>query len=130
MIGLAFLQSGLAHYPATGVVMHPSDWMQIRLLKDADGKYILGDPGADVAPVLFGRPVVESEGISPGNFMVGDFKRAARLYDRWQPIVEAGYVNDDFTKNMVTLLAEERVALAIRQATALIYGNFDTALGL
>lgn len=128
VIGMALLQSSLARFPANGVVLHPSDWMRIRLIKDADGKYVLGDPGAEVSPVLFGRPVVESEGMTPNKFLVGDFKRAARLYDRWQPIVEAGFVDDDFTRNMVTLLGEERVALAIRQSGALIYGDFDAAL--
>lgn len=123
-VGLAMLQSALAKYPANGIVMHPSDWMRIRLLKDGDGKYILGDPGADVQPILFGRPVVESEAIAVDKFLVGDFRRVGRLYDRWQPIVEAGYVNDDFIKNLVTLLGEERIALAIRRAGAVVYGEF------
>jgi hypothetical protein len=40
-IGLAILQNALADLPADGIVIHPSDWMRMRLLKDGDGKYIL-----------------------------------------------------------------------------------------
>jgi HK97 family phage major capsid protein len=41
-LGLAILQSALAEHPASGIVMHPSDWTRITLLKDADGNYIVG----------------------------------------------------------------------------------------
>lgn len=47
-IGLALLQNALADLPADGIVIHPSDWM--RLLKDGDGKYILGILAAMLPP--------------------------------------------------------------------------------
>ena len=93
-------------------------------MKDADGKYILGDPQAVVQPSLFGLPVVATKAMTVDKFLVGDFASAGTLYDRWQPRVETGYVNDDFTRNLVTVLAEERVAFAVKQATALTYGDF------
>ena len=82
-IGLAILQNALADLPADGIVIHPSDWM--RLLKDGDGKYILGDPGSNVAPVLFGLPVVATPAMDLDKFLVGNFQAAATLYDRWAP---------------------------------------------
>lgn len=124
-IALAILQATLADYVPSGIVMHPSDWMRIRLLKDGDGKYLLGDPGANVEPRLFGLPVVATTGMAIDKFLVGDFQAAATLYDRWQPRVEVSTEHADyFVKNLVAVRAEERLALAIKQAGALIYGDF------
>jgi HK97 family phage major capsid protein len=124
MIGLALLQTALAEHPATGIIMHPADWTRITLLKDANGNYIFGNPGTAVEQRLFGKPVVTTQAIALDKFMVGNFANAATLYDRWQARVEIGYENDDFTRNMMTVLAEERVALALKDTSALVYGDF------
>ncbi|MBA3651987.1 MAG: phage major capsid protein, partial [Chthoniobacterales bacterium] len=124
-IALAILQGALADFAPSGVIMHPSDWMRIRLLKDADGKYLLGDPGAQVTPMLFGLPVVPTTAMTIDKFLVGDFPAAATLYDRWEPRVEVSTEHADFfVKNLVAIRAEERIALAIKQAGALIFGDF------
>lgn len=124
-IALAILQNALADEPADGIVLHPSDWMRMRLLKDADGKYLLGDPGATVAPVLFGLPVVETKSMTVDKFLVGNFQRAARLYDRWQPMVMVSTEHSDFfTRNLVAILCEQRLAQAIKNPLALTYGDF------
>lgn len=48
-------------------------------------------------------------------FLVGNFQRAATLYDRWTPRVEVSTEHADFfTRNLVAILAEERIALASR----------------
>lgn len=124
MVGKAILQCALADYPATGIVIHPADWWRMRMLKDADGKYILGDPQQVVQPSLFGLPVVATKSMAIDTFLVADFQSAGTLYDRWQPRVETGYVDQDFTNNMVTVLAEERIAFAVKNALALTYGDF------
>jgi HK97 family phage major capsid protein len=124
-VGLGILQTTLADFTPTGIIMHPSDWMRIRLLKDGQGKYLLGDPGAAVPPVLFGLPVVETTSMAVDKFLVGDFQRAATLYDRWTPRVEVSTEHADFfTRNLVAILAEQRLALAVKQAAALTYGDF------
>lgn len=123
-LGAAILQNALAEFPATGIVVHPADWWRMRLLKDTDGKYLLGDPLKDVMPSLFGLPVVPTQAMTIDKFLVADFRSCGTLYDRWSPRVEAGYVNDDFTKNLVTLLAEERIAMAVKQSNAITYGDF------
>ncbi|MGR3512741.1 MAG: phage major capsid protein [Paracoccaceae bacterium] len=123
-VGAAILQNALAEYPATGVVVHPADWMRMRLLKDGDGKYILGDPQSNVTPNLFGLPVVPTQAMEVDKFLVGDFMSAGTLYDRWTPRVETAYVEDDFVRNLVTILAEERLAMAVKKPLALTYGDF------
>ena len=123
-IGLALLQSALAEFPADGVVMNPADWMAIRLIKDADGNYIYGPPSEAVAPRIFGVPVVPTQAMTVGSFLVGQFQVAGTIYDRWDARIEMGYVNDDFTRNLITILAEERIAFAVKRPLALTYGTF------
>lgn len=125
IVALGILQTALADLPADGVVMHPSDWMRIRLLKDGDGKYILGDPGANVEPRLFGLPVVETTAMTVDKFLVGSFRAAATLYDRWDARVEVSTEHSDFfTRNLVAVLAEERIGLAVKRPLALVFGDF------
>lgn len=123
-IGVAILQCTLANHMPTAIVMHPSDWWIMRLTKDSDGKYILGNPQDVVTPNLFGLPVITTLSMTADKFLLGDFQNAATLYDRWQPRVEVGFENDDFTKNLVTIRAEERIAQAIKQPDGLIFGDF------
>jgi hypothetical protein len=62
--------------------------------------------------------------IAQNTFLLGDFRAAATLYDGWTARVEVGTVNDDFVRNLVTVLAEVRVALAGKDMTALVHGAF------
>lgn len=120
---LAMLQAALAEYPATGHVMHPTDWARVELTKDGDGRYIIGNPQGMIAPTLWGLPVVATQAVAVDKFLTGAFRLGAQLFDRWQARVEVGYENDDFTKNLVTILAEERLALAVYRPEAFIYGD-------
>lgn len=124
-VGSAILQTALADFEADGVVMHPADWMRIRLMKDAEGKYLLGDPQTAVAPNLFGVPVVTTQAIAVDKFLVGNFAAAATLYDRWEARVEVSTEHADFfVRNLIAIRAEERIGLAVKQPLALTYGDF------
>lgn len=120
---LAMLQAALAEYPATGHVLHPTDWARIELTKDTTGRYIIGNPQGTIGPTLWGLPVVATQAIAVDKFLTGAFRLGAQLFDRWDARVELGYVNDDFTKNLITILAEERLALAVYRPEAFIYGD-------
>ena len=124
-IRLAMLQAELAEYPATGTVMHPIDWARIELLKDSTGQYIIGNPQGSIGAMLWNRPVVTTQAIAVDKFLTGAFRLGAQVFDRWQARVEVATENeDDFVKNMVTILAEERLALAVYRPEAFIYGDF------
>lgn len=121
---LAMLQAALAEYPATGMVMHPTDWARMELTKDSQGRYIIGNPQGSIAPTLWGLPVVATQAMTVDKFLVGAFALGAQLFDRWQARVEVATQNeDDFVKNMVTMLCEERLALAVYRPEAFIYGD-------
>jgi HK97 family phage major capsid protein len=74
-------------------------------------------------PSLWGLPVIPTPAIAQGFFLCGSFDLAGQLYDRLAVEVlistEAG---TNFTTNQITIRAEERVALAVKQPLALIYG--------
>jgi HK97 family phage major capsid protein len=120
---LAMLQAALAEYPATGHVMHPTDWARVETEKDTTGRYIIGNPQGSISPTLWNLPVVATQAIGVDKFLTGAFKLGAQLFDRWDSRIEVGFVNDDFTKNLVTILAEERLALAVYRPEAFIYGD-------
>lgn len=122
-IRLAMLQAALAEYPATGVVMHPTDWARIELTKDADGRYIIGNPQGTIAPTLWGLPVVATQAIAVDKALVGAFRLGAQVFDRWDARIEVGYEGQDFIMNLLTILAEERLALAVFRPEAFIYAD-------
>lgn len=124
-IRLAFLQAELAEFPSSGVVMNPIDWARIELLKDSNGRYIIGNPQGIIGASLWNRPVVTTQAIAVDKFLAGAFNLGAQVFDRWQARVEVATENeDDFVKNMVTILAEERLALAVYRPEAFVYGDF------
>lgn len=128
VIRLAMLQTVLAGYTSNGVILNPLDAFTIALTKDDVGGYLVSNPTAESGNMrLWGLPVVESASMTADNFLIGDFTQA-ELYNRWDTTVEAGFENDDFTKNMVTLLGEARLALGIVDKLAIVKGNFTDAL--
>ncbi|QUS40583.1 phage major capsid protein [Tardiphaga alba] len=129
VLRLAMLQAALAEYPATGHVLHPIDWAGMETLKDTTGRYIIGNPQGATTPTMWGLPVVATQAITVRKFLTGAFKLGAQVFDRWAARVEIATENeDDFIKNLITVLAEERLALAVYRPEAFIYGDLDVAL--
>jgi hypothetical protein len=68
--------------------------------------------------------VVTTTSVAQDKFLVGDFQRAATLYDLLSPRVEViTEDSDNFCKNLVTILAEERIALPVKRGKALTYSD-------
>ena len=120
----AMLQAVLAEYPASGFVLNPVDWANIETLKDTSGQYLIGNPQGTATPTVWGLPVVQTQAIAQGKFLTGAFNLGAQIFDRWQSRVEIATENeDDFVKNLVTILCEERLALAVYRPESFIYGD-------
>lgn len=120
----AITQGQLSNYSMEAVLLNPADWEQIELTKGEDGHYIWARPESVLGTRIWSLPVVPSNTIAAGQWMVGSFSMGAELWDREDAAVQVGYENDDFTRNMVTLLGEERVALAVIRPAAFIKGTF------
>ena len=121
----AILQSSLALYSPTAFVLNPIDWYNIEILKTPEGNYVFANPLQMAGPTLWGKPVAPTVSMPAGSFLTGDFKRAATLYDRMTVEVLISSENaDDFEKNLYTMRAEERLAMAVKRPAALIKGAF------
>jgi HK97 family phage major capsid protein len=99
-------------------MLNPTDWQSIRLSRESaatatPGTYLFGPPSGTGFPTLWGIPVIEDPNITQGTGLVGDFNQGATLFDREQGAVRVGTVNDQFIRNMQTILAELRVAFVV-----------------
>lgn len=123
---LAILQVTLADFAADGVVLNPTDWAAIDLARETTGgRFIIGGPSAPAGPSLWSLPVVQSTSIAAGEWLVGAFFMAARLYDRQQTeVLFSTEHGTNFVQGMVTMRATKRVALAVRRPASLVTGNF------
>jgi HK97 family phage major capsid protein len=129
VIRLAILQSFLAELPASGIVLNPRDWADIELTKTDDGAYIFANPQGGSEPRLWRLPVVETPAMAVDKFLTGAFQLGAQIFDREDATVEASTEDsDNFRKNLVTILAEERVGLAVYRSEAFVKGDFSDAL--
>lgn len=118
---LMLLQAELAEFPSDGIVLHPSDWALIELLKDTTGRYLIGNPQGNLSPTLWGRPVVATQAMTQDTALVGAFKMGAQIFDREEAnIVIATENEDDFVNNLITVLIEERLALAVYRPESFI----------
>lgn len=121
----AMLQAQLARVPATGHVLHFTDWAKIEMQKDTMGRYIIGNPQAVATPTLWGLPVVATESAGfLGKFLTGAFAYGAQLFDREDTnVVISSENSDDFEKNLISIRCEERLALAVYKPEAFVYGT-------
>lgn len=118
-----------AGYPATAVVLNPADWasMEIELMTVAAGQTLFS-VGAGGEPRLFGLPVIQSIGMTDGSFQVGAFGEAYMVYNREGVVVEMSDSDgDNFQKNLITLRAERRLALATEKPAAVRGGLLSPA---
>jgi HK97 family phage major capsid protein len=123
VIRLAMLQATLALYPATGIVLHPTDWAKIELTKDSQNRYLVGDPQNQIDKRLWTLPVVATPAMTANQFLTGAFKMACQIFDRQSvEVLISTEDQDNFVRNMISIRCEERLALAVYRPAALIYG--------
>lgn len=102
-----------------GVVFHPTDWQDVRLLRTADGIYIWGSP-ADVGPDrIWGLPVRKTSAMTLNTALVGAFKPFSQVFQREGITITLSSEHSTFfVENKVAVLAEERLALAVYRPAA------------
>ena len=130
VLTVASNQIKLAEHDAPSyILMNPSDVTVLKLIKTSttDRRYI--DRLVMIAGQmsLDGIPILETTLVTAGQYLIGNFA-SATVYDKGMVDIKVGYENDDFTKNLVTILAEWRGLNIIKtnQTSAFVTGVFAT----
>jgi ATP-dependent protease ClpP protease subunit len=112
----------VSFFEPDAIVINPNDWQLIRLAKDGNGQYFAGGPifgpygqgGFVPQPTVWGKPAIITTAIAAGTVLVGSFLIGAELYMRQALTLDmTNSDQDDFIKNLLTLRAELRAALAV-----------------
>lgn len=108
------------------VIVNPADWGAMERTREGagTGAYLYGMPGAMAGMNPFGLNIVLSNNMAQGSFIVAALSTSAVLYERVGAVIEAGFVNDDFQRNLLTLRAEERLGLGVDAPSGIVYGAF------
>lgn len=125
----AITLSLLAYYEPTGIIVHPNDMEALELTKDAQDRHLMVmsvSMGAEAR--LWRLPMVATPAIDEGYALVGSFGIGATLYDRQEGNIRVAEQHSDFfIRNAVAILAEERLALAVKRPESFVEVNFDSA---
>ena len=130
LIRICKAQIEAANFVPTHVVLNPEDVAKIELTKTSTGEYTypaFWDANMRVA----GLVVVSSNNITAGTMIVGDFTKF-NIKFREDMNMSVGYENDDFTRNMVTILCEARLVSYIKgnDVNAFVESDIATDIAL
>ena len=125
------LATGLS---ADGLVIHPTDYQNLRLAKDLNGQYYGGGPfmgpygqgGVPQQPGPWGLPTVVTTAIAAGTALVGAFSTAGQVFRKGGVRVEStNSDSDDFRFNRIAIRIEERLLLAVYIPSAFVKVTFS-----
>lgn len=125
--------AGSSYLYPDAIVMHPTNWLTTRLLKDGTGGTVgqfygggpftqaYGNPGAVTAPQgpgfggeIWNTRVFLSNVVGPGTALVGSFQQGAQLWSRGGVTVEVASQHASyFQQNLLMIRAESRRALTV-----------------
>ena len=124
----AIAQLESTNYSATGILVNPLDWAAIMNTKNTNAAYSL--PASTVVTTdgsvsIAGIPLYKSTAIAVDKFLVGDWSMGAQIMQNQGISVQFSEMDgDNFTKNLITVRVEARIALPIYYAGAFVYGDF------
>lgn len=124
---------GASNYNADAIVINPADYQRLRLAKDNSGAgqyygggYFYGPYGNGQnaqQPGLWGLSTVITSSIAAGTVLVGAFKQGASVITKQGDGTRVEVVtgdHDDRVANRITVIVEERLALATRVPSAFV----------
>jgi HK97 family phage major capsid protein len=121
-------QLALSNYQASYILLHPTDFHKILLLKDSQNNYLKDQVYSGLQPNFMGVPVIINNAISAGSFLCGNFNVGSQLWIRDNVNVE--FFREDGTNvrdGFVTVRVSERIALTNYLPNAFVNGSFSTA---
>jgi len=122
-------QLALLNYSADCIMLNPTDFNKILLLKDSTNKYLKEQVYNGLQPSFSGVKVIQNTAIAAGTFLIGNFAVGTQLWVRQGVNVE--FFREDGTNvrdGFVTVRVSERVALTNYLPNAFVNGSFATAI--
>ena len=120
-MSIAAMRVGAALAEPDLLVLHPTTWSAIRRSKDSQNRYLVApDPTADDANSVWGVEVLVTTVMAAGAGTLIDTKKFGKVLVREGLTLQTGSANDDFTKNLVRFVCEERLAPAVEPPAALL----------
>jgi HK97 family phage major capsid protein len=107
------------------IVIHPTDWQNVRLTRSSTGEYIMGNPATVGANTLFGVPVAITDVLTAGTALTGDFTNFSYIGERRGIDVQIGFTGTQFTEGKKTIRADLRAVFTVSRPAA-----FATITGL
>lgn len=124
VIVAALNQLSLSEYQADKIILHPTDFHKILLLKDSNNRYLKDQVYSGLQPTFMGVPVVLNTALAAGSFLLGNFSQGTQLWIRDNVSVE--FFREDGTNvrdGFVTVRCVERVALTNYLPNSFVYGD-------
>lgn len=106
-------------YNPSFFLCHPNDAFRMGFTRDDEGRYLIPPQGVP--------PVVQSVAVAEGTFIAGDASQAMIRARQMATIDMSESHSDYFTKNLVAIRAEERLAFQTMSHKAFVYGSFVTS---
>ena len=123
------------NFTPTHVVLNPQDIATIQLTKGSDSTYTypmyLPTQSGDGEMIIAGMRVISSTYMTAGSYLVGDLSKVNVKF-RNNINMSVGLDADDFTRNMITILAEARLVSYVKnnQKPAFVYGDISDDIAL
>lgn len=130
VLRVAISQIQGADFEPNYILMNPIDVAEFDVTKTSAGEYTQPMIYTDNSGVkrYNGIEIIQNTGVTAGDFLVGDFTKSnLRLREDMQ--IQVGFVNDDFTKNLFTILCEARATHYVKSNhyNAFVKGTFSTS---
>lgn len=111
-------------YMANAIILNPTECEAIDLDEATDGHFRAADPRVGAPATAWGLPIVETNSIPAGKFLVGAFDIANQVWNREGVTIDISDSDgDNFQKNLLTVRAETRCMLATYRPASLVGGN-------
>jgi len=121
----AATQVRVQYFEPNMIFLNPIDAANMELTKTTQGQYLMPPFSTVDGKDISGCMVIENTGIPVGYLLLGDTNKF-HVYNYMSFIIKLGFINDDFQKNLMSLIGEQRLHAWIsnNEVGAFVYDSF------
>jgi HK97 family phage major capsid protein len=126
-LGAAAVQLQEIGYNPDFAVVSPRNWFTMTSLRSTQGEYVLEDPRTKVGQSVYNLTILPSPACLSDTFLVGDSSQALIRSREKASVLLSSEHSDNFIKNIVTALVEERFGLQTLRPDAFVTGSLASS---